>query len=125
MNIPSFTKAKENGETINKSGYHKPGSQGMHMPNCGCKKTTEKGAYRDETVRMDDYTIHFYHQSPVVVEQGNFYRLDSCGWQTSTTKERINRYLPPGIRVYQEDFDWFVKIDGQVSDFEDGMWIEG
>lgn len=123
MQVPSFTEATEKGEIINKSGYHQPNQSG-HMPNCGCELTTEKGAYRDVSVEMDDFTVHFYHQSPVVIEQGNFYRIDSCGWQTSTTKERINRYLPPGISVYQEDFDWFVRIDGQTRDFTDGMWVE-
>lgn len=119
-----FTEAVETGEVINRGSYHQPQRSG-YWPHCGCKNTTSKGAYRDVSVKMPDgRTIHYYHQSPVVVEKDGKYRLDSCGWDTSTTKERINRYIPRGYRVFQRDFEWFVKTpEDEKTDFEDGMVI--
>lgn len=46
--------------------------------------------------------------------------LNSGGWQTSTTKDRINKYSPVG--VYQKNFEWFLD-DG--TPFEDKMLVSG
>jgi len=120
-----FGVAKERGTVTNKEGYHQPQEMSFRR-SCGCKKTTSKGAYRDVSVEMpDSRLIHFYHQSPVVVEQSGLFRLDSCGWKTSTTKERINRHIPSGFFVRQIDFDWYVETpDGEGKEFKDGMIIE-
>ena len=49
-------------------------------------------------------------------------KLSSCGWQTVTTKSRLNAILDTflsGIGVYQKNFDWFIGGD----DFFDGYTI--
>lgn len=120
---PRFTEAKANGELLNKDGYHQPGGN-RFMPDCGCKKTTKKGAYRDVSIRLEDTIVHYYHQSPIVVQNGDVYRLSSCGWKTSTTKERINRYLPSGYFVRQRDFEWYLETPEETLDFKDGMEIK-
>jgi len=45
-------------------------------------------------------------------------QLNSGGWRTHTTKDRINKYSP--VRVYQKNFEWFLH-DG--TPFEDGMLV--
>lgn len=35
-------------------------------------------------------------------------KLDSGGWQTVTTKDRMNRFLPAAYRIVQERGQWFV-----------------
>lgn len=117
-----FEDWKENGEIVNKDGYHQPGSN-RYIANCGCSLTTGKGAYRDVSIRDNDTIVHYYHQSPVVVENGDLFRISSCGWKTSTTKERINRHLPRGFRVFQEDFEWYVETPEETLEFKDGMKI--
>lgn len=133
MKVPSFEKAVEDGEIVEKSSYHQPDSatltRSMGPVTCGCEKTTEKGAYRDVVVEMpDSMTVYFYHQTPVVAEKNGEYRLTSGGWQTSTTKERINQYTPRGVKVIQRDYEWYVELpsavwDSNRVDFEDGMTI--
>lgn len=50
--------------------------------------------------------------------------LNSGGWLTVTTKERINRYLPNGLRVYSNRGVWWLYKNGAtVEKFEDGMVI--
>ncbi len=51
-------------------------------------------------------------------------KLSSCGWQTVTTKSRLNAILDEvkwGCRVFQKNFDWFVSYNNQTRDFFDGM----
>jgi hypothetical protein len=121
---PTFDVAMEDGDIVHKGSCHQPGTNPAGG-NCNCRRTTKKGAYRDVSVRMGDGRIvHYYHQSPVVVENGRYYKLDSHGYKTMTTKERINRHIPAGYYVRQEDFTWYLETpDGRVE-FEDGMIIE-
>lgn len=52
----------------------------------------------------------YLHNTPVVTFYPNGSTvLESGGWQTVTTKERINRYLPPGVSLSQERFLWYVQ----------------
>ena len=49
-------------------------------------------------------------------------KLSSCGWQTVTTKSRLNAILDTflhGLSVYQKNFEWFIGGD----DFFDGYTI--
>ena len=51
-------------------------------------------------------------------------KLSSCGWQTVTTKSRLNAILSEvkwGAKVYQKDFNWFVSYRNQVQSFFDNM----
>ena len=43
-------------------------------------------------------------------EQGFF--ISSCGWETTTTKERLNGL--PNVSIYQRNFQWF--LNGKVWD---------
>ncbi len=51
-------------------------------------------------------------------------KIDSCGWQSVTTKSRLNAILEEvkyGCRVFQKNFEWFVSYNNQVASFWDGM----
>ena len=51
-------------------------------------------------------------------------KLDSCGYETVTTKSRLNALLEEvkfGCKVFQKNFDWFVRYNGQTASFWDGM----
>ena len=122
MNKISFKEAMEKGKLIKQNGYHQP--QNAHYSSrCPCDLTTDKGAYRDMTFEMPNGAlVHFYHQSPIAIEQNGKIRLDNCGYETSTTKERINRYSP--FRVFQKDFIWYIDINGEKKEFKNGMVVE-
>lgn len=80
-----------------------------------------------------------YHNTIVIKWDENSITLDSGGWKTKTTKERINQASDThelGIGVFQRKFEWFVifrnpeylTAPGQVPywlsqevPFEDGM----
>ena len=51
-------------------------------------------------------------------------KLSSCGWETVTTKSRLNAILQEvktGFSVFQKNFDWFLNGQGKTVDFFDGM----
>ena len=51
-------------------------------------------------------------------------KLSSCGYETRTTKSRLNAILQEvksGCSVFQKNWDWFVSYNDQVASFWDGM----
>jgi hypothetical protein len=49
--------------------------------------------------------------------------LSSGGWKTLTTKERLNRYLPNGFKLYQKNWEWYIEHGDKTYDFDDVLWI--
>jgi hypothetical protein len=51
--------------------------------------------------------------------------LDTDGWTTVTTKDRMNKALPPGHSIYQENSQWYYynRRDEKVYYYADGMVI--
>ena len=49
--------------------------------------------------------------------------LNSGGYQTNVTKDRMNRFLPLGYRISQRKFTWYLDTpDGEIR-YTDGMQI--
>ena len=66
-----------------------------------------------------------YHWTEVVrtTEQGIL--VNARGYETQTTKERINRYLPVPWQVIQNNFIWYFRNwrTEETIEFEDGMIV--
>jgi hypothetical protein len=78
--------------------------------------------------RRDDGWIQVkYHGSPVVTfvpGKDQTVILDSCGWKTFTTKERLNAFCPDNYHVWQEKSVWYLFHHGDRSyTFADGITI--
>lgn len=66
-----------------------------------------------------------YHWTDVVTAyQDGRVVLTSGGWRTSTTKERINRYLPVGYVLYQQKKTWWLSTPDGTVEFEDDMVLQ-
>ena len=51
-------------------------------------------------------------------------KLSSCGYETVTTKSRLNAMLDEvkyAAKVFQKNFDWFVSYNDETASFWDGM----
>ena len=86
----------------------------------GRNKESRKCGNNTYLVRRPDYLALRYHQTDVV----KYYpdariELDSGGWRTLTTKDRINRGLPPGYRLTQASGVWFLNEEP----YQDGITI--
>ena len=81
------------------------------------------------TVRYNDSTncssVYLHgHQIATLDHNTNAVKLDSCGYETVTTKSRLNAILEEvkyGCKVFQKKFEWFVSYHGTTTDFIDGM----
>ncbi len=62
--------------------------------------------------------IELHGTNVVVIYPDDSVMLNSGGWHTSTTKDRINKYSP--VRVYQKNYEWFLS-DG--TPFADRMIV--
>ena len=64
------------------------------------------------------------NQIATVDHNTNALKLSSCGWQSVTTKSRLNAILQgliAGASVYQRQFDWYLSYNNQTVDFWDGV----
>ena len=64
------------------------------------------------------------HQIATFSHELKAVKLSSCGWQTNTTKSRLNAILEEvkyGCKVFQKNFVWFVQYNKQTLMFWDGM----
>ena len=79
-------------------------------------------SYNDSTNCSSVY-LHG-HQIATLDHNTNALKLDSCGYETVTTKSRLNAILEEvkyGCKVFQKNFNWFVSYNGQTRNFWDGM----
>ena len=84
----------------------------------------ERRANSDIAVKLHRTDVLTYHADGSVT-------LNSGGWQTYTTKARMNAYLPYGYRVYQRCFAWYVwnyraehtRSNGRI-DYFDGLTLQ-
>ena len=64
------------------------------------------------------------HQIATLCHETKAVKLSSCGYQTNTTKSRLNAILDEvkyGCRVFQKNWNWFVSYNNQTQSFFDGM----
>tara|TARA_B100000287_G_scaffold25294_1_gene24450 strand:- start:375 stop:758 length:384 start_codon:yes stop_codon:yes gene_type:complete len=70
------------------------------------------------TVKLHGHSIATYDHSTAAL------KISSCGWETVTTKSRLNAILhevKTGCGIFQKQFEWFVSFRGDVKEFWDGM----
>lgn len=74
----------------------------------------------------DSIGVRFHHTTIVRYYSDGRVQLDSGGYHTTTTKQRINQLLPGMMGLYQKKYDWFVenRYLGTTEPFEDGMTIQ-
>lgn len=63
-------------------------------------------------------SIQLHSTKVVQIHPDDTVTLNSGGWRTSTTKNRINKYSP--VKVYQRNHEWF--LEGGTP-FEDGIVV--
>ena len=82
------------------------------------------GTHKTNIITEDGMTKIIYHSTVIVRYREGVILLDSGGWQTSTTKTRMNQASSQfglGYSVYQKNFEWFVVFKGETIPFKDGM----
>ena len=91
----------------NKSNWCGSNTQVTYNENTNCS-----------SVRLHGHLIATYDHNVKAI------KIDSCGWQSVTTKSRLNALLEEvkyGCRVFQKNFNWFVSYNDDTASFWDGM----
>ena len=88
--------------------------------------TSEKDFTLDNThvTTKDGVSFVFLHGNNIAQIGDTWLRLFDGGWQTVTTKSRLNAILAVhgnGERVFQKNFNWFVSTNDGDVEFESGM----
>jgi hypothetical protein len=68
-----------------------------------------------------------YHSTVVVKINKDSIQLNSGGWQTNTTKTRMNQassQFDLGFSVYQKQYKWYVDYKGKTLEFFDLMVLD-
>ncbi len=66
----------------------------------------------------------YLHGNHIATVKDNSILLFDGGWQSNTTKSRLNALLDEfsyGMRVFQKQFEWFVSYKNVKEDFVSGM----
>ena len=94
-------------------------------------RTNKVGEHKTAIYQSDGYTCIRYHSTEVVKFNDDEIILNSGGWQTKTTKLRMNKVSDAfqlGFRVSQRQGEWFVDYFaneiGDTYSFNDGMILE-
>ncbi len=92
-------------------------------------QTQQIGRHATKVITLNGWTCVDYHATTVVKFNYEQITLNSGGWRTSTTKNRMNQIsnqFDLGFYVYQKNFEWFVHIEitGERLSFYDGMIIK-
>jgi len=78
-----------------------------------------------QVVSIGDVSFVYLHGNHIASVGNNFIQLFDGGWQSVTTKSRLNAILAehglPGEKVFQKGFQWFVWQIGGSIPFFDGM----
>lgn len=90
-------------------------------------KIKKKVCHKTEVIRDNfDIISIYYWACPVVsiYRNGNIV-LNNNGYNTPTTKRRLNQLTPYGFQVFQKDFKWYASnINGEVVEFKSGLKID-
>ncbi|EGQ44159.1 MAG: hypothetical protein J07AB43_02180, partial [Candidatus Nanosalina sp. J07AB43] len=120
-NPKDFETLYDKGAVVREESYHQPGRD----YECGCINITDKGAYR---ITVIDYNSnrHFYlHQNLIAIRYNNTeFKLRHADHKTKLTKRTLNKILPSTVDVFQLDKQWYVEVNGERKEFENGVRID-
>jgi len=89
------------------------------------QKISKKIANNTLLIKDNNKNIIRLHDTNILIESGGIITINSDGYQSKTTKSRINDYLPNGYYISQKDFAWYLNTPESTIDFVDGMTIKG
>ena len=80
-----------------------------------------------EVINNDGVSEVFLHNNLIARVGDTFLQIFDGGWQSNTTKSRLNAILHVhgnGDGIFQKNFQWFISTAKGVVEFESGMILE-
>ena len=92
------------------------------------RKDWQSGNTRVEITEDNKAFVYLHGNKIAVIDEENVQIFDGGGYQTVTTKSRLNaiieEFIMPAAGVFQKNWNWFVKLSLDFSNivpFESGM----
>jgi hypothetical protein len=76
--------------------------------------------------KIDEGTVAIkYHNTNILkINQENVVTISTGGWETTTTKDRLNQFLGcRGFGIFQKKGIWYIRGNDETVEYEDGMRI--
>lgn len=83
-----------------------------------------KSANTEVVTETDGISVVYLHGNRIAEIGDDFIRLFDGGWQSNTTKSRLNAILSAhgaGESIFQKNWEWFISTAQGVVEFESGM----
>ena len=75
-------------------------------------------------IKKENGIVKMYlHKNLIATKDGNKLTISNCGWQSNTTKERLNALLYTfGTKefIFQKNFEWYMGKDHKTATLWDG-----
>ena len=65
-----------------------------------------RNKFRRDNTYTDGDTLYLHGNPIAKIDNDNIVYVRSAGWETKTTKERLNGI--PGVRIHQKNWNWFL-----------------
>ena len=84
-----------------------------------------KSANTEVVSQQNGVSIVYLHGNKIAVIGDDFLQIFDGGWQTTTTKSRLNALIDRFCKavtdgVFQKDYQWFIRDNKVTRDFENG-----
>jgi hypothetical protein len=88
-------------------------------------KWNSEGKFAESVDNVDRVSYVYLHGNKIAEVGDNYIVLYDGGWQSKTTKSRLNAILAehglPGERIFSKNFEWFLQQEGGPVPFFSGM----
>jgi hypothetical protein len=100
-------------------------TESLKSVRCEVMRSKKIGNNTFEVVYTDGSRAIRLHKTDIVTFIDGVIILDTNGWETVTTKARINHYIPSGAYVYQRNYCWYVTTanEGDIP-YYDGIKLD-
>jgi len=87
-----------------------------------------KTRFRGKQVDCNAVAIRFHNTDIITITEQNDVILNSGGWRTVSTKDRLNRFTPRSMDIWQDQKIWWVTVgrmdtEGVTVPYADGITI--
>lgn len=77
--------------------------------------------------RVGQDTFFYLHNNLIAKKIDGKLFISNAGWQSNTTKERLNGilyYCSNEAHIWQKNFQWYITLNEANTIMWDGQWIE-
>jgi len=93
----------------------------VHIGYAGTMLDHYKDAYMSVCLHGHQIARYFYNDDMRL-------EINNCGYATNTTKSRLNTLInfvcdPTKNGIFQKNWEWFIRINGDTHSFPDNTWV--